>query len=254
MSNVKVTSAPSHGQFDIPQIAGLENSLAPSEMGYHDEDGYRVDRKRKHIEEAKIAKEVEAHEKRIRKELEKQDLLNRKREEQMRREMERHDRERRKEEDRLLRERQRENERLQREQRRENKRMEKFLQKQSIRAEKLRQKEELRKEKEAAKQKAANERATSRRIAREYMELMEDERLELMELAARSKELPSMLSLDSDTLQQLDSFRGMLRSKYASGSYARESHIIIFFFAHENKSCLLFSLQKKGQTHLLIKN
>lgn len=31
-----------------------------------------------HIEEAKIAKEVEAHEKRIRKELEKQDLLNRK--------------------------------------------------------------------------------------------------------------------------------------------------------------------------------
>lgn len=77
-------------------------------------------------------------------------------------------------------------------------------------AEKLRQKEELRKEKEAARQKAANERATARRIAREYMELMEDERLELMELAARSKGLPSMLSLDSDTLQQLDSFRGML--------------------------------------------
>jgi hypothetical protein len=47
MSNVKVTSAPSHGQFDIPQIAGLENSLAPSEMGYHDEDANRVDRKRK---------------------------------------------------------------------------------------------------------------------------------------------------------------------------------------------------------------
>jgi len=31
-----------------------------------------------HNEEAKIAREVEAHEKRIRKELEKQDLLNRK--------------------------------------------------------------------------------------------------------------------------------------------------------------------------------
>jgi predicted RNase H-related nuclease YkuK (DUF458 family) len=198
------------------------------------------------------------------------------REEQMRREMERHDRERRKEEDRLLRERQRENERLQREQRRENKRMEKFLQKQSVRvsclvsvaytiirdtvifslhsvlctpsqAEKLRQKEELRKEKEAARQKAANERATARRIAREYMELMEDERLELMELASRSKGLPSMLSLDSDTLQQLDSFRGMLRSKYASGSYARESHIIIFF-SQENKPCLLFSLQKRANT------
>lgn len=75
-------------------------------------------------------------------------------------------------------------------------------------AEKLRQKEELRREKEAARQKAANERATARRIARESMELMEDERLELLELASRSKGLPSMVSLDSDTLQQLDSFRG----------------------------------------------
>ena len=112
-----------------------------------------------HNEEAKIAREVEAHEKRIRKELEKQDLLNRKvffsyirkftctfhgalllfffiflqREEQMRRETERHDRERRKEEERLMRERQREEERFQKEQRREHKRMEKFMQKQSIR-------------------------------------------------------------------------------------------------------------------------
>lgn len=60
-----------------------------------------------------------------------------------------------------------------------------------------------------ARQKAANERATARRIAREYTELVEDERLELMELAAQSKGLPSMLCLDSDTLQQLDSFRGM---------------------------------------------
>lgn len=79
-----------------------------------------------------------------------------------------------------------------------------------MQAEKQRQKEELRKEKEAARQKAANERATARRIAREYMELVEDERLELMELAAQNKGLPSMLHLDSDTLQQLDSFRGML--------------------------------------------
>jgi hypothetical protein len=101
-------SAPSRGQFGIPQIAGFENSLTPSEMGYHDEDAYRVDRKRKvclhgyfkhsfsasftfscwyitsvlhYIQrtvEAKIAKEAEVHEKRIRKELEKQDLLNRK--------------------------------------------------------------------------------------------------------------------------------------------------------------------------------
>ena len=39
------------------------------------------------------------------------------------------------------------------------------------------------------------------------MELMEDESLELLELASRSKGLLSMVSLDSDTLQQLDSFR-----------------------------------------------
>jgi hypothetical protein len=79
-----------------------------------------------------------------------------------------------------------------------------------VQAEKQKQKEELRKEKEVARQKAANDRATARRIAREYMELVEDERLELMELAAQSKGLQSMLFLDSDTLQQLDSFRGML--------------------------------------------
>lgn len=81
----------------------------------------------------------------------------------------------------------------------------------TLQAEKQKQKEELRKEKEAARQKAANERATARRIAREYMELVEDERLELMELAALNKGLPSMLYLDSDTLQQLHSFRGMSR-------------------------------------------
>ncbi|XP_062206469.1 homeobox-DDT domain protein RLT2-like isoform X2 [Phragmites australis] len=210
-SNSNLNSVPVEGQFGISQVAGLENSLISSERRvYHDEDASRVDRKRKHSEEAKIAKEVEAHERRIRKELEKQDMLNRKREEQRRKEMERLDRERRKEEERLLRERQREEERFQREQRRENERMEKFLQKQSRRAEKQRQKEELRKEKEAARQRAANERVTARRIAREYMELVEDERLELMELAAQSNGLPSMLHLDSNTLQQLDSFRGML--------------------------------------------
>lgn len=108
-------------------------------------------------EEARIAREVEAHEKRIRKELEKQDILRRKvwfviltflkqnyllytdalilhvkREEQIRKEMERQDRERRKEEERLLREKQREEERFLREQRRELERREKFLQKESI--------------------------------------------------------------------------------------------------------------------------
>ncbi|RWW17777.1 hypothetical protein GW17_00018277 [Ensete ventricosum] len=180
------------------------------------------------------AKEEEAHQKRIRKELEKQDNLRRKvlfvqsllllrirflvlkqivnlqREEQIQREIERHDRERRKEEERLMREKQREEERFQREQRRENERREKFLLKESRRAEKLRQKEELRREKEAARLKAATERATARRIAKEYMELIEDERLELMELAAANKGFSSIFALENETLQQLDSFRSML--------------------------------------------
>lgn len=67
----------------------------------------------------------------------------------------------------------------------------------------------MRREKEAARLKAANERATARRIAREYTELVEDERLELMELATSSKGLPSIMALDFDTLQRLDEFRGL---------------------------------------------
>ena len=66
----------------------------------------------------------------------------------------------------------------------------------------------MRREKEAARLKAANERATARRIAREYTELVEDERLELMELAASTKGLPSIMALDFNTLQRLDEFRG----------------------------------------------
>ncbi|XP_024047743.1 homeobox-DDT domain protein RLT2 isoform X1 [Citrus clementina] len=175
----------------------------------HDEDVSRTEKKRK-SEEARIAREVEAHEKRIRKELEKQDILRRKREEQIRKEMERQDRERRKEEERLLREKLREEERYLREQRRELERREKFLQKESIRAEKRRQKEELRRVKEAERLKVANERAVARRIAKESMALVEDERLELMELAASSKGLPTIVSLDFETLQNLDLFRDRL--------------------------------------------
>lgn len=52
------------------------------------------------------------------------------------------------------------------------------------------------------------ERAAARRIAKESLELIEDERLELMELAASSKGLPSIVSLDYDTLQSLETFRG----------------------------------------------
>ncbi|KAJ0985990.1 hypothetical protein J5N97_004346 [Dioscorea zingiberensis] len=191
----------------VHPVMDIEN---PSDRRiFRDEDASRMSRKRK-SDEARIAKEVEAHEKRIRKELEKQDILRRKREEQMRKEMERHDRERRKEEERLMREKQREFEKYQREEMRENKRREKFLLKESIKAERIRQKEEMRREKEAAKLKAANERATARRIAKGHMELVEDEHLELMELAAASKGLPSIIALDSDTLQQLEMFRDML--------------------------------------------
>uniref|UniRef100_A0A1D1XSU5 Reticulocyte-binding protein 2 a n=1 Tax=Anthurium amnicola TaxID=1678845 RepID=A0A1D1XSU5_9ARAE len=204
------TSAGGDALFDSHHIVGIENAYLSSDRTIiREEDATRIERKRK-SDEARIAKEVEAHEKRIRRELEKQDVLRRKREEQMRREMERHDRERRKEEERLLREKQREEERFQREQRRENERREKFLQKENRRAEKLRRKEEMRREKEAARIRAAHERATARRIAREYMELIEDERLELMELAASNKGLHSIIFLDSDTLQSLHMFRDML--------------------------------------------
>lgn len=62
--------------------------------------------------------------------------------------------------------------------------------------------------KEAERLKVANERAVARRIAKESMALVEDERLELMELAASSKGLPTVVSLDFETLQNLDLFRG----------------------------------------------
>lgn len=181
-----------------------DNEFVPS-----NEDILQLDRKRK-SEEATVGKEVQANEKRIRKELEKQDLLRRKREEQMKKDMEKQVRERRKEEQRLIREQQRKEERYQREEKREMERRERFMQKELLMAERKKQKEELRKEREAAKQKAAMERAMARRIAKESMELIEDERLELMDLAASSKGLPSIASLNYDTLQNLESFRESL--------------------------------------------
>ncbi|KAL6134109.1 hypothetical protein ACLB2K_066342 [Fragaria x ananassa] len=205
-----LTNVTMDSHFSTHPINQLNNPLIPyARRVAHDEDDVlQLERKHK-SEEARIMREVEAHEKRIRKELEKQDIMRRKREEQIRKEMERIDRERRKEEERLLREKQREEERYLREQRRELERKERFLQKESIRAEKMRQKEELRREKEAARLKAANERASARKNAKESTELVEDECLELMELAASSKGLPSMLSLDYETLQNLESFRDM---------------------------------------------
>jgi hypothetical protein len=69
------------------------------------------------------------------------------------------------------------------------------------------------------------------------MELMEDERLELMELVSRSKGLPSMLSLDSETLQQLDSFRGV---PYIPGSKLMDCRlplVPLFFFPEKRSIC-----------------
>nr|GMD93116.1 homeobox-DDT domain protein RLT1 [Ipomoea batatas] len=189
------------GQFQSPP--------RESEFTTPNEATLQMDHERKN-DEARIGREALAHEKRIRKELEKQDLLRRKREEQMKKEMERLDRERKKEEQRLMREQQRKEERFQREEKREMERREKFLQRELLRAERKRQKEELRKEREAAKQKAAMERAAARKFAKEAMELIEDERLELMELAASNKGLSSIASLDYDTLQNLELYREFL--------------------------------------------
>ncbi|KAL4387184.1 hypothetical protein GQ457_09G002680 [Hibiscus cannabinus] len=191
-------------------VLGTEDSymLSAGQTLNNDAD-LRNDRKRK-SDEIRIAREVEAHENRIRKELEKLDNKRRKSEERMRKEMERLERERRKEEERLLREKLREEERLQREQKREMERREKFMQKEYLRAEKKRQKEELRREKEEARRRVAREKAAARKIAKESMDLLEDEQLELMELAAASMGLSSIIHLDHMSLQNLESFRGSL--------------------------------------------
>ncbi|CAL1398076.1 unnamed protein product [Linum trigynum] len=184
---------------------------------FHDTDIFQsesdlcTEKKRKiKSEDARLSREAEVNEIRMRKELEKQEIMRRKNEEQTKKEKERQDRERKKEEERLMRERQREEEKSLREQKRELERREKMLQKENLRAEKQRQKEELRKEREEVRRKAAIEKATARRIAKESLDLIEDEQLELMELAAASKGLPSVVHLDYDTLQNLDAFRDSL--------------------------------------------
>ncbi|KAL2627394.1 hypothetical protein AAZV13_07G170700 [Glycine max] len=188
------------------QIVGPENLHAlPSVQVLHNNATW-IEKKRKSDD----AHDVEAHEMKIRKELEKQDNLRRKSEERTRKEMERQDRERKKEEERLMRERQREEERARREQKREMERREKFLLKENLKAEKTRQREELRKEREAERRKAALEKATARRMAKESMELIEDEQLEMMELAASSTGFSSIVHLDFDTLQHIESFRDSL--------------------------------------------
>ncbi|KAI3823950.1 hypothetical protein L1987_05396 [Smallanthus sonchifolius] len=199
-------------------LKGVSLSMPKGEMGHlsspKDDDDFiqpneevmQIWRKRKSEDGGRDGQSA----KRMMKELEKKDMLRKKKEEQMKKEMEKQDRERRKEEERMMRERQRQEERFQREERRNVERREKFLQKESLKVERRRQKEELRREKEAIKIKAAIEKAAARKIAKESMELIEDERLELLELAASHKGLTSIVSLDYETLQNLDSFRDNL--------------------------------------------
>lgn len=192
----------------LPVCASLGSSEKLSLLD--DCEPIRTDKKRK-SEEARITKEVEAHKKRIRRELERQEVARRKREEQMRKDLERHDREKRREVERMFREKQREDERMQREQRREYERREKLIHKETQRLERQRQKEDIRRLKEATKLKAAIERATARRLARESTELIDDERLELLEAAAMSQGLPSIYLLDGETLQELDRYKDFLK-------------------------------------------
>ncbi|ESW31360.1 hypothetical protein PHAVU_002G232200 [Phaseolus vulgaris] len=193
--------------FTDHQIVVPENLHSqPSGQVLHNNNATRIEKKRKSDD----VRDGEAHEMKIRKEIEKQDNLRRKNEERMRKEIEKQDRERKKEEERLMRERQREEERARREQKRELERREKFLLKENLRVEKMKIREELRREKEAERRKAALEKATARRIAKESMELIEDEQLEMMELAASSKGFSSIIHLDFDTLQHVESFRDSL--------------------------------------------
>lgn len=196
------------GQFSHEgKQALLLSSPVGNEYFHNPEETLPLGKKRKN--EDRIDMEV-SHEKKSRRELEKEDLSRRKRDEQMKKELEKQDRERRKEEERLLREKQRQEEKYQREERREHERREKFLQKELLKVERRRQLEEVRREREAARQKITMERAALRRIAKESLELIEDERLELMELATSSKGLPTIVSLDYESLQNLESFRDQL--------------------------------------------
>jgi hypothetical protein len=75
--------------------------------------------------------------------------------------------------------------------------------------EREREKEEARRLKESTRLKASIERATARRLARECVELIDDERLELLEAATAAQGLPSIYLLDGETLRNLDRYKGM---------------------------------------------
>ena len=75
--------------------------------------------------------------------------------------------------------------------------------------EREREKEEARRLKESTRLKASIERAAARRLARECVELIDDERLELLEAATTAQGLPSIYLLDGETLQNLDRYKGV---------------------------------------------
>lgn len=74
--------------------------------------------------------------------------------------------------------------------------------------ERERLKDESRRQREVEKLKIASERAIARRLAKESMDLIDDERLELLEAAASTQGLPSIYLLDGETLSELDRFKG----------------------------------------------
>ncbi|KAG2318889.1 hypothetical protein Bca4012_054861 [Brassica carinata] len=189
-----------HGNASINCSTSQQDMLSPIVPSAHG-DSFLLERK---VNDGRIGRGSGQ------KDPEKLEIQRKRYEERMKKEMERHERERRKEEERLMRERIKEEEKLQREQRREMERREKFLQRENERLEKQKQKDEIRREKDAIRRKIAVEKATARRIAREAMDLIEDEQLELMDLAATSKGLPSVLQLDHDTLQNLELYRDSL--------------------------------------------
>ncbi|MCO5562423.1 hypothetical protein L7F22_016051 [Adiantum nelumboides] len=193
----------------VSSLHGIEKLLC-----HDNQDTYGRIKTRK-IDDERIAKEVEAHRKRVQKEMEREELARRKRDEQLQKEREKEVekllREKQREDERLLRDKQREDERLHREARRETERQERFLLKEAQRLERDREKEEARRVKEATRLKAAIGRATARRLARECVELIDDERLELLEAAATSQGLPSIYLLDGETLQGLDRYKDFLK-------------------------------------------
>ncbi|PPS01296.1 hypothetical protein GOBAR_AA19354 [Gossypium barbadense] len=143
-------------------------------------------------------------------------------ENRIRKELEKLDHKRRK---RLMREKQREEERTQREQKREMER----------------------------RQKVAREKATARKIAKESMDLLEDEQLELMELAAARKGIYSIIHLEHDTLQNLESFRDSLsvfppKSVQLKGPFDIQPWID----SEENVGNLLMDSRLLGEIHVAI--